>query len=221
MLRKRFVVLANSVKHDPARCIAGVEIEGETAGKICFGRWIRPVSRSGEGELNPAQTALSGGGQPRCFDIVEIECEKKCDDPSQPENWLIREGSSWVRTATLGPSILPDLAEEPDHLWLQPATKADRVTPEYLVSSPPRQSLYLLRLQNAVIAASDHKRRLQFRYHGVVYNLAITDPTVAARYSSKTPVIAECFACISLAPRHYNQFLGCYFHYKLVAALLG
>ncbi len=220
MPKKRIVILANSTKHAPARCIAGVEIEGELATRHRLGRWIRPVSRFGEGELSPTQTVLVGGGQPRCFDVVEIECEKQCDEPFQPENWLIREGVAWTRLATLGPSILPDLAEEPGDLWLQPNTKPDRVTPDYLATFPPAQSLYLLHLQNTTIFRSGNKLRLQFTYRGVQYNLAITDPTVAARYLIRNPMLAECFACISLAPRHYNQFVGQFFHYKLVAALL-
>jgi hypothetical protein len=96
---------------------------------------------------------------------------------------------------------------------------SDRVTPDFLANSPPAQSLYLLRLQNATISGSSHKLRLQFTYRAAHYNLAITDPTVAARYSIRNPMLAESFACVSLALRHYNQFLDRFFHHKLVAAL--
>lgn len=63
-MRKRIVVLANSVKHYPGRCIAGREIRSEV-GVTEIGPWVRPVSTIGEGELYPRhfvlQTAMFHG----------------------------------------------------------------------------------------------------------------------------------------------------------------
>jgi hypothetical protein len=214
MIKKRIVILANSIKHDPARCIAGVEIMGERDDEILFGDWIRPVSRLGEGELYPAHTILQGGEQPGVLDVVEIECERRCGDPAQPENWLISERAAWVKLATLEQSILTDLLEAPENLWLQPGMRSDRVTPEYLARIPPQQSLYLIYLRDALLLHSGHKFRLQFKYHGAWYDLAITDPTLAERYGKMaSPEIPDCAACISLAPVFHD------YHYKLVAAL--
>jgi hypothetical protein len=58
---KRIVVLANSVKHDPGRCIAGREIIQADAGSRP-GSWVRPVSSIGEGELHPHHLRVPGGG---------------------------------------------------------------------------------------------------------------------------------------------------------------
>lgn len=214
MIKKRIVILANSIKHDPARCIAGVEIVGEMDEEILFGDWIRPVSRLGEGELHPAHTVLRGGGQPEVLDVVEIECERRGGDLAQPENWFISEHAEWVRLATLEQSILTDLLETPENLWLEPGMRSDRVTPEYLASAPPGQSLYLIRLRDALLLHSGHKFRLQFKYHGAWYDLAITDPTLAERHRKMATLeIPDCVACISLAPAFHH------YHYKLAAAL--
>jgi len=93
-MKKHIVVLANSVKHDPGRCIAGREIvpTGES------GAWVRPVSLIGEGELQPAHYRLEGGGTPQVFDVIEISVETLPKaDPTQPENWLISVEAPWKR----------------------------------------------------------------------------------------------------------------------------
>ena len=220
MAQKRFAILANSIKHYPARCIAGVEIDTVSA-QPTVGRWVRPVSSIGEGELPLQRTVLTGGIQPAVFDVVQVECQHACNDASQPENWLIVDGSPWIKTGTFNPILLPTLVEAPVGLWDQPNMKTDRVTQDFIAAQPPQQSLYLINISQAVLSRTGHKHRLAFTYNGRHYDLSVTDPN-AINYSrsASTLQLANCYACISLAP----PFLlgnGVHCHFKVVATLFA
>jgi hypothetical protein len=210
VMLKQIVVLANSFKHKPGRCIAGREITG---GKDDFqiGQWIRPVSRIGEGELLKNHFTLVDGSIPSVFDVIEINLEKKDTDPTQPENWLVSEGRAWKRVDRWNIQKVADsLVENPDDLWLQPGVKTDRVTQAHLAANPPQQSLYLIQLQNAKIRKDSwegqEKIRLCFKYRGADYDLGITDPLI-----TKTATIKRGLVCISLAPLFKDN------HYKIAA----
>ncbi|MBF0634466.1 MAG: hypothetical protein HQK85_07415 [Nitrospinae bacterium] len=208
---KQIVVLANSVKKDPGRCIAGREIIGSNT-HLSIGPWIRPVNRGGkEGALLPVHFTFEDSSIPRVFDVIEIHLDKKDTDPSQPENWLVSEGRTWRRVDRWNiKQVARLLIESPDELWLQPGVETDRGSKEYFTSNPPQQSLYLLKLQNAEIRKrywdGREKIRLCFEYKGKNYDLAITDPHI-----TKILTIKNCLACISLAPPFRNN------HYKIAA----
>jgi hypothetical protein len=93
---KQIVVLANSVKHDPGRCIAGREITYEN-NDLNIGPWVRPVSRIGEGELYPHHFTLEDRSLPNVLDVIEIYVDTPASDQTQPENWYIAEGRVWRR----------------------------------------------------------------------------------------------------------------------------
>lgn len=217
MPTKRFVVLANSVKHYPKRCIAGIKISSQS-GEPKAGRWIRPVSSVGEGELSQQQTEMAGRVQPAVLDIVEVELQGACDDPSQPENWLISDNVKWVKVGASNRKVLGSLAETPEGLWNQVGTKSDRVSRQFLAKNPPKQSLYLIAISDAVLTCNEHKHRLEFTYKDRKYNLSVTDPDVKSRSKGAASTdIAKCYACISLTPPFAVN--GIEYHFKLVAAL--
>src|SRR5882672_7368633 len=97
MPTKRIVILANSVKHDPGRCIAGREIIELEGGGLRPARWVRPVSTVGEGELRPAHTRVSDGRPIQVLDIVDVPLLDPAQDPSQPENWIVDPARLWTR----------------------------------------------------------------------------------------------------------------------------
>lgn len=221
-MRKHIVVLANSVKHDPGRCIAGREISSVNDGSV-MGPWIRPVRTLGEGELYPKNFTLEDGSVPLPFDVIEIYVDAPGTDVTQPENWFILDdGSRWKRVHDAGiEKAFGSFIENPPNLWLQQGVKTDRVTKEFLAANPPQQSLYLLDLRNAMIDFDGKKYRIRFSHNGIIYNLAVTDPLITNVVGNQQNlVMPKSLACISLAPAFFNQYVGIEFHYKLAAMVI-
>lgn len=219
-MRKRIVVLANSVKHDPGRCIAGREITIRND-DFGIGPWIRPVSRIGEGELYPQHFILEDGSVPQTCDVIEIYVDVPGTDATQPENWVVSDKCAWKRIQKLDIKMIIGLVvENPTNLWLQPGVKTDRVTREFLANNPPRQSLYLIKLRNATVNKTGEKYRLHFSHKGVIYDLAITDPLIK-NITGMVPisVVRRGHACVSLAPAFRNQYDGKEYHYKLAVTV--
>lgn len=222
-MQKRIVVLANSVKHDPGRCIAGREISSAD-GSLGIGPWVRPVSKIGEGELYLQHFVLQDGSSPQPFDVIDVYLDARGADATQPENWFIVEDRQrWNRVGKWGISTaIRSLVENPKDLWIQPGVKTDRVTKEFLASNPPQQSLYLLDLRNATITTNGKRHRLRFSYNGLSYDLAITDPLISELVGEQTVLIVrKGLACISLAPAFVNQYDGIAYHYKLAAMVIS
>lgn len=215
---KDIVVLANSVKHDPGRCIAGREIASEDD-DFGVGPWVRPVSRIGEGELHPRHFSFQNGSVPQIFDVVRIFVEALGNDPTQPENWLILAGHNWQRVHQWDRKwVVDSLIETPNALWLQPGVKTDRVTKDHLAANPPEQSLYLLEIGNATINSAGRKHRIVFLYKGVRYDLSITDPLISnITGAASSFALPRCLVCVSLAPAFLNQYDGKEYHYKIAA----
>jgi len=217
---KRIVVLANSVKHDPGRCIAGREVVQSSTGRPQAGHWVRPVSTVGEGELHQHHMRVTGGGAIGVLDIFDVSLASQANDPSQPENWLINAAVPWTRIGQWPLGQIVQLAEAPTDLWLQPAVRSDRTTADYIQAHPPQQSLYLIVPTQARLYRNERNRfRLSFSYGGTAYNLSVTDPQIQSRlakdYGARTDVTLTAPAvCVSLAP----AFQGC--HYKLAATLI-
>ncbi|MGM0489282.1 MAG: dual OB domain-containing protein [Planctomycetota bacterium] len=94
MPSKTLLVLANSFKHVPSRCVAGREVLDE-GDEYSLDGWVRPVSNHGEGELSFRERSV-GNREVRIFDFVTIPLAKPVNDPTQPENWLIRKAANWI-----------------------------------------------------------------------------------------------------------------------------
>ncbi|MEW6414568.1 MAG: hypothetical protein AB1482_04865 [Pseudomonadota bacterium] len=221
-MQKQIVVLANSVKHDPGRCIAGREINSQD-GAPGFGPWVRPVSKIGEGELYPQHFVLQDDSLPQPFDVIEVYVDAPGADTTQPENWFIAEDKrTWNRVGKLDiKTAIRSLVENPQNLWIQPGVKTDRVTKEFLASNPPQQSLYLLDLRNATITANVRKYRIRFSFKCLNYDLAITDPLISRIVGEQQVLtVSKGLVCISLAPAFVNQYDGIAYHYKLAAMVI-
>jgi len=230
MITKKIVVLANSTKHHPMRCVAGREWLGETGRS---GGWIRPVSNHDEGALSHHERRLRDGREVRHGDVVEIPLLAGEGNPLQPENWLVQPTACWVETGTVAIGSLADWMETPQNLWLDPAqSKGDRAGAEFLRTVAPLQSLYLIRpeglrflIRSRVWDGYAKKQlRATFRYQGRHYDLALTDPLIGRKYFPDYPHTPEghielekpgqTLLCVSLTP----AFEG--LHYKVVASVI-
>ncbi|HET9016046.1 MAG TPA: DUF488 domain-containing protein [Thermomicrobiaceae bacterium] len=219
---KTFVVLANSFKYS-GRCVAGREVHINADGSVTPGPWIRPVSDREEGELLPEHYLLEDDDPPRPLDIVSVPLLRKCDDPSQPENWLVDPSGRWRRIGVMSPLQLPALVDRPADLWLDPGSPTDRLPVDHLEGFPPGASIYLLHLPEshalAHVEGQKEKVRLRFSYGGADYSLTVTDPAFKPRYRSRLAggqqlALEDAFVCVSLG-RPFNGH-----HYKLVAAVI-
>jgi len=118
MISKRILVLANSTKHHPMRCVAGRELIDESGGKSRWGGWIRPVSTHDEGALNSGDRCLAGAADLNPLDVIRVALDVSENNPLQPENWLIHQGEVWTKDSVMDAKSLLSLVEEPESLWL-------------------------------------------------------------------------------------------------------
>lgn len=232
MPMKRLLVLANSWKKLPSRCVAGREITMDEKNNLyIIGDWIRPVSAQGqEGSLSPSEITLNTGSTVAVWDFVRVPVSGPSGNPYQPENCTI-DGSQWMSvTSKYQKPPLSLLEENPPDLWLQPGVKTDRVEHAYLQTHLPAQTLYCIRPTQLTLsfytnAFANRKRRVEFAYNGVDYDLGLTDPVASDRYCPNVPAqgqpshdrglnVNDHLLCVSLA----GDFNG--WHYKVVAAVL-
>ncbi len=235
MIVKRIVILANSIKNQN-RCIAGREL-WYSQGRHTLGKWVRPVSGEGKGEIALQQSALPDGTQPAVLDIVDVPLLEHANDPTQPENWRLATDKPWRRVTTVPAVPLPLLREEPAHLWIEFSQETDRISAAAVAGSGEQASLFLIqprkfrlvaRLERDGPAGKEHRRRRAvFEFGRERYNLSVTDPTVDARYLDPFPTPNEgprkvelpcgdnCLLCVSRTPVFDD---GC--HYKVVASVI-
>jgi hypothetical protein len=233
MIRKRVIVLANSIKHG-GRCIAGREVLN-VGGRGEIGGWIRPVTALSSGELYPVHYLLNSGGFAAVCDVVDIPLQRHCNEPGQPENWQLIEGKPWRMVEPVPQSYIPRLTENPPDLWLEPHEKTDRISPAAQQARDPQHSLALIEPRNLRFLLSNpynessgsERPRMQamFRYRGMDYSMNVTDPLLAERHEWAYPEANErsvektlpcgdhCRLCISLTPPFHG------YHYKVVATV--
>jgi hypothetical protein len=203
MSKKTILVLANSVKHGQ-HCIAGKCID--------TGRWVRPVSDENGAALNDDQAKC----QNRCGkcivkprEKVEIGIRRHTPLPNQPENYLI-DDSTWQQRYTLRKRDLNRYIDSPADLW----GAGDRVPFSEISNGNIKisQSLYLVRVQEINLFISEfYKRRASFKYNGIYYNLAVTDPQFDSIIQGEKEI--QGIVCISIG----SVFCDCC--YKLIAAI--
>jgi hypothetical protein len=234
MISKRLLVLANSTKHHPMRCVAGRELLGEVGGTTQWGDWIRPISTHDEGALSFSERRLTDGTDPKPLDVIRVPMSAQEHNPLQPENWLIQSGQVWTKESSCNAEVLIPLVEEPSDLWLQPGQRHDRVHTSFLKNLPKIQSLYLIRPESFAFRIqsktwnNETKRKVRavFTYKGRFYDLALEDPSIGAKcfpnFSKVTdgtiPLKAPVLLCVSL-PQEFREFKEPGYHFKVVATV--
>jgi len=232
---KTVVILANSIKKKPGRCIAGREVFSSGT-SLSFGPWIRPVSPDGEaseGELMPRHCLTIGKEDIELLSIYEIPLGRQRSDHGQPENWDVVTGRPWRRVGLLDRPRLQQLIEKPPHLWDVGRPGSRRVGVDAPLNVRGNSSLALIRPSD-FSAWAKREMHLQrgyektairgaFKYAGRAYEFAITDDDFAPDFRVKAtqtrseyrPAFGDdCALCVSLGA----PFNG--YHYKLIAAVI-
>lgn len=180
MPRIEIVCLANSRKLSQ-RCVAGIRTDG--------GGWVRPVSRKSGGALSEEQATLNTGRKIRQLDIVDIEVVRPVPEFHQPENWLIAN-RTWTRVGTCDVerlAVLFPLGGMPDGLLL--GSSGDRVLKGDLDERPIPRSLDIITPSDVIWIHTQSQGgrpqvRARFEWHGVTYNLPVTDPLWESKFSA-------------------------------------
>jgi hypothetical protein len=232
---KTVVILANSIKKKPGRCIAGREVF-RSGTSVSLGPWIRPVSPDGEaseGELMPRHCLTSGKEDIEVLSIYEIPLARQRSDHGQPENWDVVTGRPWKRVGSLKRPSLKKLIEKPPHLWDVGTPGERKVHVDAPLNVRGNTSLALIRpsgfhawVQREQKPWNDYETttmRGVFKYQGRDYEFNITDDSFAPhlRASAKSnrtefrpPFGDDCALCVSLGAPYRD------YHWKLIAAVI-
>ena len=122
MVEKEIICLANSRKYK-GKCVAGKDAKSHL--------WVRPVSRTGKGELKPHQIRFDDGNLPEILDIMRVPVEKSVPKSYQPENWQI-SSEKWVKIGTYPVNKLDDLCDDVPVLWVNGKPSKDRISHKYI-----------------------------------------------------------------------------------------
>lgn len=219
------VCLANSRKYQ-GRCVAGKALVGGNPGP-----WLRPVSDRPMGELSRGEGSYRFGGQPKLLDIIEMPLG---EPPArslayQTENRLLVPGARWKKTGSFPWGRLAPFLDTPRYLW-QPGNssmygvndrvalaEAERFTSSLLLIEP-QELLVRKCIEGADFEAPRRRLRACFRYRGLPYLLAVTDPVAERVFADRADgdyPLPHAYLCVSLGEPHEGHC------YKLAAGILG
>jgi len=235
MQRRTVVILANSVKKWPGRCIAGREllIAGDD---LTLGPWIRPVSADGEaseGALLPRHRSTVGDVPINVLGVFEIPLSHQRTDHGQPENWEVVSDMQWKPIGSLSQVGLLATIEDPPHLWDLGRVGTRKIAADSDLTVIGNSSLYLIRPSNfeywverVQYFGRSHPTITmmgRFEYKDRQYEFDITDDcferqaranATATRKTYRPTFGDDCALCVSLtAPFKGNC-------YKLIAAVI-
>ncbi len=187
-ITKTLLILANSIKKHPNRCVAGIELVGEP-GHWIYGGWIRPIDPS-----QPEGSLLSGtasvNGQPVVpYQVVRIPFTGLANDPTHPEDWIVDTSIPWEWIGSYShDAVYPTLRDETGDLW-------GRASAHYrgVKIGTTTQTLRLIKPTGRVYAisffeyhsrknANRFRQRLFIEADGVEHEFDITDPFFQERH---------------------------------------
>ncbi len=203
MITKTIVILANSIKHNE-HCVAGKCIETK--------QWIRPVSTMEGAELNREQSTfhnIHGNYMVKPMQKIEMYFHSVAPLVNQPENHLIND-QQWQQKYKIKEHELSQYLDHPENIW----GETDRVSYVEIVQNHLTipQSLYLIQVENLRLYINEYqKRRANFLYNGVTYDLAVTDPNFDKHVSEGYEGVG--ILCISLGEEYQDSC------FKLVATV--
>jgi len=201
MSKHTIVILANSIKHGE-HCVAGKDIQSK--------QWVRPVSNTEGAALSDKQAKFQnpyGTYLVKPMQKIEMSLVQNVPLINQPENYLI-DDSTWQQRYSINDQELLQYVDNPSDLW----GDGDHVIFANIENGFVKieQSLYLVSVDSLNLYKTDEgKRRVNFMYNGIQYNLAVTDPKFDSIVSENTEV--KNILCISLAEKFNNNC------YKVVA----
>jgi hypothetical protein len=222
--KKQILVLANSSK-SPGRCVAGIEILSETPEGICFGEFIRPIDATQpEGALRLSKTIIDGDAV-RPLDIVEMEFRKHAEDPNHPEDWIIYQGSHWLKRGRLCADRLKEVPHGTEDIWgqrkgIEPGTA--EATVQVIKTATPLTVKCSL---NNSYGYSRIDKRLHF--NGL--DISITDTEYIEAHDldrlhegsiRDVGIPRESYLVMSLTPPFEPYGCGTKYQYRVVAAII-
>lgn len=204
MTIKTIIIFANSVKHGK-HCVAGKDISTN--------QWVRPVASQTGAELSKENTLISnpyGNFPVKPLQKVEITFQSHTPLINQPENWLINKSEKWIQNYKINDSEIVNYLDIPENLW----GNTDRVAFNDIQTRKIviQQSLYLVHVSNLhLYKNTNNKRRANFIYNTLNYDLAVTDRNFDNLTSNGESLYPKAYLCVSLG-EVFNDYC-----YKIVA----
>ena len=217
------VCLANSRKHG-GRCVAGF-----TWSDADRGRWIRPVTPYGNGELN-WEHFYRQKGEPQPLDVMQIGLDRARPAGFHTEDHLIDVNTTWQKVGVVTFSQIAAYAESsPAPLWVDAGSTShglnDRIPADR--ASELSHSLKLIRVRRLTLSVAleggqpARKRvRGSLQYGNSYYTLPVTDPVIEKEFAELDAgairVVRAPLLCLSVS----ELFAKRNEHYKLIAAVI-
>jgi len=184
---KNLLVMANSIKRYPDRCVAGLEMI-PSDGNFAVGKWIRPIDPSQPEGTIPFPRTLVDGRSVSPLDCVEMTFVGPAADPNHPEDWILAAEPNWKIVAKYDRSILDTLPDQSDDLWGMESA-ASRQVPEGAAAV----TLRLIKPTQPILVEAFHehdsfkgkdqfKKILTIRHQNVDHLFSITDPLFDQRH---------------------------------------
>ncbi|MEI6655982.1 MAG: hypothetical protein WCP45_14560 [Verrucomicrobiota bacterium] len=231
-ITKTLLVMANSIKKYPDRCVAGLEMIPR-GGNFALGKWIRPVDPSQPEGAIPFQRTVIGGQTVCPLHCVEMTFTRPANDPCHPEDWILESETNWKIVGKYDHSILDRLPDQSGDLW-GPQSAASRQVPRGAAAV----TLRLIRPKQPVLVEAFYeydsfkgkdqfKKILTIRHDGVDHLFSITDPLFDQRHGLSPGRVSKgetrrfdlkpenLVIVASLTPPLANGF-----QYKIAAAIL-
>ena len=212
-----FICLANSYKRG-GRCIAGIEIAQNESGDWTIIRnqdgtphWIRPVSYATYGEIFNYEAKKIG-----LFSVVRVTDMSPCPINAHSENVHYKK----MECLGMMPLTTDFLNELTDKIHQTIFYNYDR-TISLETYNKGNYSLMFIRPEKAYVYVDNRWERPKFRmrilYHGIHYDMPITDPAYLQYLEhnpQKTGELAKVILTLSLGLEYQYQ------HHKLIAAVV-
>lgn len=184
---KILLVLANSIKKYPDRCVAGLEMIPRD-GNFALGKWIRPIDpNQPEGAIPFPRTVI--GGRSVCpLECVEMAFSGPAADPNHPEDWVLEPETDWRVVGKYDLSILDRLPDQAGDLWGTGSAASRQVrkgtSAVTLRLIKPRQSVFVEAFYeyDSFKEKDQLKKILTIRHENVDHLFSITDPLFVQRH---------------------------------------
>lgn len=184
---KTILVLANSIKKYPSRCVAGIEMI-PVEGAYNFGNWIRPVDPSqNEGALPISRTEVNG--QPvKPLQVVKMIFSGPSNDPNHAEDWNLQPNTQWEFVWQYDHAVLASLPDQQGDLWGTESAGRRCVptgtAPNTLRLVKPKGTVLFEAYHeyNGAIQKDQFKKFVTIPCSGVRHQFSVTDPVFEARH---------------------------------------
>lgn len=181
------LVLANSIKKYPDRCVAGFEMIPRD-GNFAVGKWIRPIDPSQPEGAIPFPRTLVGGHSVCPLDCVEMSFVGHAANPNHPEDWILEADTNWKIVGKYDRSILEQLPDQSGDLW-----GAESAASRQVRAGTASATLRLVKPTQPILVEAFHefdsfkgkdqfKKILTIRHQHVNHLFNITDPQFDQRH---------------------------------------